>query len=830
MKSIEITKDATLGFYNDTGILNIPVKQFDNARKIRIMLIDDSGKEYIIPDGAEINFKALKPDGKQINTSEVLEISENRIVLSVNEQMTIVDGVVKCEIILHTNGNRITTSKFNLIVESSVHDNSHLEESTDYNDILDAMEDVNLLIERYEKAKNDIADFQKTLETNESERISNEKIRQNQETKRESKTQEAIDKANMATQNANDATDHCTTVTYQLGDALEKGELKAQKYYLLAESHSHGGTGIRDGEDTDNAKKYYEQAKAISESFSGALKPMGTVTFADLPTLSDTEAGDMYNISTIFTTTADFKEGIGHTIPAGANVYKTMDGKWDVLAGTPVSSVNGETGNVLITPESIGSPAKDEVVMKDELTAANTTAADTQGLIGTASAGSNVQALLDAAGENINKIQRSACLIVNSSNPKTEQEIINWITGNLTSGVRRLRLYNDYNTALFGETGQFNILIFGDSPDLNTGFAVNHWSGTLFAITYLSGALSAKRLAMNGEVWNIAPYNVKYVWESDFEEYAPGNDPENCPNYMFAHVREFGGVLGYWANIFCIRREGKWTSQFAVGITGRTAARYYNPEQNAWSVWTINATTNDVSDLQNQINGKQNSLGFTPVQQGGGSGQSANKVYIGWTGSELNAQVDWTNLGGIAFKSDITSLRNSFQAGCNKIAAAVAAYGPKISAGSSPDQIVNAINRMGYNDFGAFWGALDLVINYTGGGWGTLGAQKIYCIPAGSSLTVTTVGTNNPENKFLFADAYGNSAVINGVSYSYVTYSVHSFKQSNIIASQGRNIGQGKNTNTFTLTTNGKGILVGSSSHKGANNKWESSFWIVISY
>lgn len=38
-------------------------------------------------------------------------------------------------------------------------------------------------------------------------------------------------------------------------------------------------------------------------------------------------------------------------------------------------------------------------------------------------------------------------------------------------------------------------------------------------------------------------------------------------------------------------------------------------------------------------------LTFTPVQQGGGSGQGSNKVYIGWDGSGLKAQVDSTDLG-----------------------------------------------------------------------------------------------------------------------------------------------------------------------------------------
>ena len=46
---------------------------------------------------------------------------------------------------------------------------------------------------------------------------------------------------------------------------------------------------------------------------------------------------------------------------------------------------------------------------------------------------------------------------------------------------------------------------------------------------------------------------------------------------------------------------------------------------------------------------KQPNLGFTPIQQGGGTGQGTNKVYIGWAtdASGLKAQADSTNLGNI---------------------------------------------------------------------------------------------------------------------------------------------------------------------------------------
>lgn len=60
------------------------------------------------------------------------------------------------------------------------------------------------------------------------------------------------------------------------------------------------------------------------------------------------------------------------------------------------------------------------------------------------------------------------------------------------------------------------------------------------------------------------------------------------------------------------------------------------------------AVTNDVLQLQRR-------LGFDPIQQGGGIGQSANKVYLGMSGA-LNRPtitVDTTNFGGIAFISDL---------------------------------------------------------------------------------------------------------------------------------------------------------------------------------
>lgn len=182
----------------------------------------------------------------------------------------------------------------------------------------------------------------------------------------------ATEKASSASQSADTAAEKADIATQKAAEIIGKAE-SAEESATKAQSYAVGGTGSREGEDSDNAKYYYQQAKDVSEGLKGGLQPHGTVAFADLPALADVSTGWMFNISDEFTTTDDFKEGVGNTVPAGANIYKTSDGKWDVLAGTPVTGIKGakETsyrrGNVNLTPVDIGAyaiEAIDEMMKK----------------------------------------------------------------------------------------------------------------------------------------------------------------------------------------------------------------------------------------------------------------------------------------------------------------------------------------------------------------------------------------------------------------------------------------------------------------------------------
>lgn len=176
----------------------------------------------------------------------------------------------------------------------------------------------------------------------------------------------ATEKASSASQSADTAAEKADIATQKAAEIIGKAESAADSA-TKAQSYAVGGTGSREGEDSDNAKYYYQQAKDVSEGLKGGLQPHGTVAFADLPALADVSTGWMFNISDEFTTTDDFKEGAGNVIPAGANIYKTSDEKWDVLAGTPVTGIKGDAeasyrrGNVNITPENIGAYSKDDI-------------------------------------------------------------------------------------------------------------------------------------------------------------------------------------------------------------------------------------------------------------------------------------------------------------------------------------------------------------------------------------------------------------------------------------------------------------------------------------
>ncbi len=190
----------------------------------------------------------------------------------------------------------------------------------------------------------------------------------------------ALSKATAAANSATEAQRSSDTAAVKADEASDSAK-DAEEYSRMSESYARGtGNIVRPGDNMDNSKFYSELAqqlteegrklldqaqKVIAAATQGALIPAGTVAFAGLPT--DPAVGFMYNISDDFTTDSRFAEGAGIFYRAGANVYWTADGKWDVMTGVQVTGVKGakesvyRVGNVNITPENIGSVPADNV-------------------------------------------------------------------------------------------------------------------------------------------------------------------------------------------------------------------------------------------------------------------------------------------------------------------------------------------------------------------------------------------------------------------------------------------------------------------------------------
>lgn len=134
-------------------------------------------------------------------------------------------------------------------------------------------------------------------------------------------TTTAISNAKTATAEATKQAEAAKKTTDEMRETVTEAKANATVYMSNVKTY------------VNNAKEYAAAAKTAADGISGALKPKGTVAFAQLPAIASVEAGSMYNISTEFTSTSLFKDGGNIIYPAGTNVYKTTDNFWDCLSG-----------------------------------------------------------------------------------------------------------------------------------------------------------------------------------------------------------------------------------------------------------------------------------------------------------------------------------------------------------------------------------------------------------------------------------------------------------------------------------------------------------------
>lgn len=289
------------------GILpRVRVSQNDNTDRILQFELYDGNAEADLSGISGAYIGGLKPDGNGFTVT--CAISGNMATAILSVQSTVLAGDIPCKLYLIYEEGSVRSATFTMQVDPDPLNAADYSE-TEVPDI------INFAREAAERA-GESADAAATSESN---------------------------AAASATAAANSAT----------AAATNKSDSEA---YAIGERN---GSAVPSTDPTyHNNSKYYSEV--AQQAAAGGLIPQGTVAFANLPPLASANVGDMWNISDGFTTTSDFREGAGEHYGPGADVYKTADGYWDVLADVRVTMTGATATTDGADGECIGPQAGDE--------------------------------------------------------------------------------------------------------------------------------------------------------------------------------------------------------------------------------------------------------------------------------------------------------------------------------------------------------------------------------------------------------------------------------------------------------------------------------------
>lgn len=330
--------------------LRVHLVQYDKTIPIVAVSITFSGQPYTIPEGAAVNVRLKKADGKHVY-DPVLGISENRqtVYVPITAQMTTSAGQAQAILEIVSESNVVGTAPLYLDIDKNPVPEDAVESSDEFMSVHELVSAAWAAAEAAESNAASAADS--AAKAFQSETAADQSAKDAEAAKVSAET--ARDEASRLAADAKTYAENAQTSETN----ARLSEEAAEEWATKSKSYAVGGTGTRAEEDVDNSKYYYEQARRVSEGLSGALLPMGTIAFEQLAAV-DKRPGDMYNISDAFVTDDSFVEGEGHHYPVGTNVYCTADNLWDCLAGATVATVNGETGDVQVTLDNL--PAQGE--------------------------------------------------------------------------------------------------------------------------------------------------------------------------------------------------------------------------------------------------------------------------------------------------------------------------------------------------------------------------------------------------------------------------------------------------------------------------------------
>lgn len=315
-----------LQLYEPTGIshptsvdfskrsINQPVHlvQYDKSLPILAVSLYNNGQLYPLPDDAIASIRLGKPD-KTFVYNRALGCNSNRTVVyfEVTQQMTLIEGEYYPIVEITREDKIANSSSIYIIVDRNPVQHDYIESTNEFKELVD-----------YRNEAITAAQNAKSSETNASNSASSASVSAENAATSASNAAKSETNASTSSSNALQSEQNAATSASQ----AKSSEKNAAMVAKLSQSYAVGGSGVRDGEDTDNSKYYKEQAELSATQSSNLLEDIKKEHTDTLKDIEDAVSGKI----------ADFKVDLetGHLLyTGGAFNFHVNNGhlNWEVV-------------------------------------------------------------------------------------------------------------------------------------------------------------------------------------------------------------------------------------------------------------------------------------------------------------------------------------------------------------------------------------------------------------------------------------------------------------------------------------------------------------------
>lgn len=244
----------------------VHIVQYDLTVPVIAISLTANGQPYTVPSGAAVNIRLAKPDGHYVyNPAYGVSDDGQTVYIAVTLQMTAVSGKVSPIIEVVVNGTVAGTGFFVLDIDPNPIPEDAIESTDEYKTIQQLAAEAAQAAQIIQNSQESIDFLQKNSELIESVNNNSESISAvGQNIASVNTVSSGMSYIQSAAQNIG-AIQAAPSAASEASASANSASSNA----TLSESWAVGGTGTREGEDTNNAQYYAQQAQQVSQGALG---------------------------------------------------------------------------------------------------------------------------------------------------------------------------------------------------------------------------------------------------------------------------------------------------------------------------------------------------------------------------------------------------------------------------------------------------------------------------------------------------------------------------------------------------------------------------------